>query len=156
MSRLTVASGVAVVATALLAGCGSGGARTPSLSGLPLVAGAQVVAQEKACDPGAAAYCALQLVVVDPQYHTSTDLVAGEHRLLLAHKWSGATGDTAAQKAADSPGHKLRVTYATAADDLTGSEFKFIQRTHSIDVALSHTMFARQSAMSVMLEIGTG
>jgi hypothetical protein len=157
MWRLTVALPVATIAaTAILSGCGSASSRTPSLSQLPLVPGAQVVEHQVACDSGTSAYCALELVVVDQRYKTSTDLVDSQHRLLLSRKWSGATADVNGEKAADSPGHALRVTYATAFNDLTLADEDYITREKAIQLALSHTQFARQSAMSVMLEIGSG
>jgi len=156
--RTLVGLVAAAAAVALLTGCGSGGSdsRTPRLSQLPLVPGARVVAQQTTCDPGAHAYCALQLVVVDDRYNTSDDLVESEHTLLLAKQWSGATADTGGEHAADSPGHKLRVTYATTSKELFAVTLSFVKRTKAIARAMSHTMFARQSAMSMMLEVGSG
>jgi hypothetical protein len=138
-----------------LAGCG-GASKThePTLSQLPLVDGASVVAQVRQCDRGANAYCAIEMVVTDPRYKTSTDLVDQEHEKLRSHGWTGGTGDTADQKAADSPGHKLRVTYATASGDLRGVDLGSIQRSRRITLALSRAMFNQAPAMSVMLEVG--
>jgi hypothetical protein len=112
------------------------------------------VAQVRECDPGANAYCALQLVVVGPRYATSNDLVAGEHDWLLKHGWTGANADTGAQHAADSPGHKLRVTYGTGFGDLYAIDRGWIKRNDGIALALSHQFYAQSSAMSLMLEIG--
>ena len=85
---------------------------------------------------------------------SATDLVKGEHRQLRKHGWTGGQGDFSQQKAADSPGHKLRVTYATAAGDLRGVDLGSIQRPRRITLALSRVMFDQAPAMSIMLEIG--
>jgi hypothetical protein len=138
-----------------MSGCGGNPSnRSPDLGQLPLVDGAKVVAQVRECDPGANAYCALQLVVVGPRYATSDDLVAGEHDWLLKHGWTGANADAGGQHAADSPGHKLRVTYATAFDDLYLVDTRYIKRNDGIARALSRQFYAQSSAMSLMLEIG--
>lgn len=140
---------------AVIAGCGSsGGPHRPNLSQLPLVDGANVVAQVRSCDRGKNAYCAIELVVVDRRYRTSTDLVEDEHTQLRKHGWTGGQGDFSQQKAADSPGHKLRVTYATASGDLRGVDLGTIQRPREITLALSRAMFDQAPAMSVMLEVG--
>jgi hypothetical protein len=140
---------------AVVSGCGgSPGSRSPDLGQLPLVGGVKVVAQVRECDPGANAYCSLQLVVVGPRYRTSDDLIAGEHDWLLKHGWTGANADTGSQHAADSPGHKVRVTYATAFGDLYSWGRGFIKRDNGIALALSHQMYAQSSAMSLMLEVG--
>lgn len=149
---------VAVAALAIavaLAGCGGGGkTHGPNLGQLPLVDGVSVMAQVRQCDRGANAYCAIEMVVTDPSLRTSTDLVDQEHEKLRSHGWTGGAGDTAMQKAADSPGHKLRVTYATASGDLRGVDLGSIQRSRKITLALSRAMFNRAPAMSVMLEVG--
>jgi hypothetical protein len=141
---------------ALLAGCGAGNAtpRSPSLSALPMVPGASIAAQVKECDRGADTFCALELVIVNRRYRTSRDLVIDEHRLLKKMGWSSASADTGEQRAADSPGHKFRVTYATAYGDLKGIDLGWIKRPRPIALALSRALFERAAAMSVMLEIG--
>lgn len=144
-----------IAACAALAGCGSGGgSHQPDLSQLPLVDGASVVTQVRACDHGANAFCAIEIVVTDHRYKTSTDLVEDEHAQLHKHGWTGGQGDTNQQKAADSPGHKLRVTYATASGDLRGIDLGSIQRPRKITLALSRVMFDQAPAMSIMLEVG--
>lgn len=154
-SRALVALvGLAALA-AVIAGCGSGGGQhRPNLTQLPLVDGASVVAQVRSCDRGKNAYCAIELVVTDSRYRNSTDLVEEEHSQLRKHGWTGGEGDFSQQKAADSPGHKLRVTYATAAGDLRGVDLGSIQRPREITLALSRTMFDQAPAMSIMLEVG--
>jgi hypothetical protein len=144
-----------VIAIALAA-CGRSAptTRTPDLSKLPLVPGASVVAQARQCDKGANAFCSFQLVVVDHQYPSSTALVSSERRQLRKRGWSAMNADTGEEQAAESPDHGLRVTYATAFGDLKGVDLNWIKRPQSIALALSHAMFARASAMSVMLEVG--
>jgi hypothetical protein len=142
-------------AVAAIAGCGSGGG-TPSLDlgRLPLVDGSRVVAQARECDRGASAFCALEAVVVDPRYHSSGDMVTSERALLRKQGWSLVNADTGLQSAAESPGHKLRVTYATAYGDLQGVDLVWIHRANPITQALSRQVFDGKSAMSIMLEDG--
>jgi hypothetical protein len=140
-----------------LAGCGAGGGRrTPELAHLPLVGGARIVAQAQRCDAGANAFCSVELVVVDSRYRSSEALLNGEHDRLRSVGWTGANGYTGDEHAADSPGHKLRVTYATADGDLKGVDLGWIQRTRTITLALSRALFNREPALSVLLEIGSG
>ncbi len=151
--RLGLATGALVAAT--LVGCGQGGGHSsPDLARLPLVAGAQIVVQAKECDSGSTAYCAVELVIADPMYKTSEDLLKGEHDRLRAAGWSGANADTGEEHAADSPGRKLRLTYATAFGDLLGVDKHWIQRPRTIQLALSHALFDRSPALSLMLEQG--
>jgi hypothetical protein len=156
VNRRALVALVALTALAgAVAGCGSsGGSHRPNLAQLPLVDGASVVAQVHSCDRGKNAYCAIELVVVDHRYKSSTDLVDDEHEKLRAHGWTGGQGDFIQQKAADSPGHKLRVTYATASGDLRGVDLGTIQRPRKITLALSRVLFDQAPAMSIMLEVG--
>ena len=138
-----------------LAGCGgNGGDRSPALGKLPLAPGSRVVARVQRCDHGQNAYCAWELVVVNRGYANSWDLVAGERRSLSVHGWTQTHADTGDEHAAQSPGDKLRVTYATAMGDLKDAELGWVKRSHAISVALSHTIFERAAAMSVLLELG--
>jgi hypothetical protein len=82
-------------------------------------------------------------------------LLDSEHRHLLKLGWSGAAPDTGEQRAAESPGHKLRVTYATAFGDLLGWDRGWIKRPWPIVMALDRAMFNRASALSLMLEVGS-
>lgn len=150
-------SALAVSALAVaLAGCGSGdGAAAPSASRLPLVRGARIVAQGTQCDKGANAFCSLELVVVGARFKTSEDLVNAEHDLVHAAGWAGVGGDTGDERAAVSPHHKLRVTYATAYGDLKGVDLGWIHRSPKIARALSRTLFDHASAMSVELDNGS-
>ncbi len=151
--RLGLAPLALVVA---LAGCGrSATGRVPDLAKLPLVPGANIVAQARQCDRGANAFCSFQLVVVDPRYRTSIALVSSERRHLRQLGWTGMNADTGEEDAAESPGHQLRVTYATAFGDLEGIDLGWIKRPRKIALALSRAMFDRSAAMSVMLEVGS-
>jgi hypothetical protein len=118
--------------------------------------GGRIVARVKNCDKGANAYCGWQLVVVDPRYRTSADLVVAEHDRLRRLGWTGADAETGDEHAADSPGHKLRVTYATAYGELKDIDLGWVKRDKAIGLALSRTLFDRSSAMSIMLELGSG
>ncbi len=144
----------ALALPAAIAGCGQSGSKAPDLSKLPLVPGASVVTQAKQCDQGANAYCAWELVVADHRFKSSTDLLISEHRQLISAGWSGADGDTGEQHAADSPGHKLRVTYATADGDLKGIDLGWIRRSRAVTLALSKALFDRVPTLSFMLELG--
>ena len=74
--------------------------------------------------------------------------------MLRKHGWSLADGDTGDQSAANSPGHKLRLTFATATGDLRQIDLGQINRPRPITYALSSTMFDRTPAMSMLLEVG--
>ena len=138
-----------------LAGCGRGGSRAPlRANGLPLVAGARVVAQARQCDRGANPFCALELVAVNPRYRSSGDFVVAERRRLHALGWSLVGAQAAGERAAESPGHKLRVTYSTAISDLQQIELGLIRRAHTIELALSQTLLVGTPAISLMLEDG--
>lgn len=140
----------------VLAGCGSGGStdRTPTVADLPLVQGARIAAQVRQCDPGSSAYCAIEFVVLDHRYRSSDKLAIDEGRRLRKLGWSIANGDTGLQSAANSPHHGMRVTFATAIDDLRGIDLGWIRRPRPITLALSDAMFNRAAAMSMMLEVG--
>jgi len=128
----------------------------PDVSGLPLVGGASVVARAQQCDRGSGAYCAVELVVANQRYRSSLDLLVSERRHLRSVGWSLANGTTGNENAADSPGHKMRVTFSTAEGDLQGIELGWIQRPRNITLALSHALFARSPTLSMLLEPGSG
>jgi len=140
----------------MLAGCGSSQAeRTPTAADVPLVPGAHIATQYQACDQGTRAFCAIQLVVLDPHYRSSDVLALDESHRLRKSGWSLADGDTDEETAANSPGHKLRLTFATAVGDLREIDLGHINRARPITLALSNSMFARAAAMSMMLEVGS-
>jgi hypothetical protein len=147
----------ATIAVALGAtGCGqTAGSRGPALAGVPLTGGTRVVFHVRRCDRGANAYCAIQLVVVGNHYRSSTALLDSERRHLKAIGWGMANADTGDEHAADSPGHELRLTYATAALDLKDIDLGWVQRSPMLGRSLSRVMFDRSSALSLMLEKGS-
>jgi hypothetical protein len=151
-----VATPAAAAAALTLAACGgqTQAQRTPDVNKLPLVAGAKVSLRVHECDTGANSFCGWELLVVAPRYRSSDDLVKDEHALLKKSGWTGADADTGGQHAADSPGHKLRVTYATASGELQRIINGDTRRSRQLELALSHTMFARAAAMSMLLEVG--
>ncbi len=146
---------LALAPLAVLAGCGGTGQSTSfSAAHVPLVPGVHVIHQYRQCDRGANAFCRLELVVVDRRLSSSGDLITRERRLLKARGWSDASGDFGRQQAADSPGHKLHVTYATALADLTGIDEEWIKRSPALALVLSQTVFSRTPAMSLTLTKG--
>lgn len=145
----------AALALAALAGCGqSGSSRAPALGQLPLVDGARIVSQARQCDRGADAFCAVSAVVVDPRYGSSGAFVASEHRHLRRLGWTSMAGDNGDERAAESPGHKLRVTYTTGKNDLLGWDLGWIKRPYPIVTALDRLLIAGTPSMSIMLEAG--
>jgi hypothetical protein len=145
---------ITATTAALLAGCGSG-AHTPKLLSLPLTPGTRIQTQVNRCNRGSNAYCATELVLVNPSYRSSRALVLAERDRLKADGWIGASPYTGLELADESPHHKLRVTYATAADDLQGVELGWIRRPWPIVSALDGSLFDRTSAISVLLEVGS-
>jgi hypothetical protein len=154
VSRL-IAGPLVVLATAIaVAGCGGDAPRHPALGSVPIVGGGRVVARANSCDAGANAYCALDVVLVDPQFKSAQALVAGERRWLKRRGWIRISAQTGDELAADSPGDRLRVTYATAALDLKYIDLGWIKRPQAISLALSHAIYDGSSAMSMMVVAG--
>jgi hypothetical protein len=152
--RLGILATLALVVGSI-AGCGSSKAqRTPTASDIPLVPGAEIAVQSRACDSGSRAFCSIDLVVVDHHYRSSANLALDESHVLRKHGWSLADGETSLQTGANSPGHKLRLTYSTADGDLREVDLGSINRPWPIVYALSSTMFERTAAMSMRLEVG--
>jgi hypothetical protein len=159
MIRSTRLHSTAVILAAvagMLGGCGTASpGRIPSLSAIPLTGGTRIVAHETRCDRGANAYCALQLVVVGRGYSSSGALMGRERRYLKSLGWGISFAQTGPERAAESPGHKFRLVFATAAYDLQAVDLGWIQRAPAISRVLSQTMFNRQPALSLMLESGS-
>jgi hypothetical protein len=146
---------VAVASAIALAACGGGGgAHHPSLSDVPLVPGGTVVAQLRECNAGANAYCALELVIQNRRYPSSRRLVLAQRDRLKAQGWTGASPDTGDELANESPGNKLRLTYASAVDDLKGIDLGWIKRPPPIAIALDRAVFAGVPTISILLEPG--
>jgi hypothetical protein len=157
MRVIRTVQAITICAAALSAtACGQSSSGPPPVLGrVPLTPGSRIVADQRSCDRGANAFCSLQLVVVGGHYANSTALLAAEQQRLDALGWTSSVGDSGVEKAADSPGHKLRLTYATASDDLKGVDLGWIPRRPPITRALSRVMFERAPALSLMLETGS-
>jgi hypothetical protein len=158
-SRSLSARGLAALALGLavswlLAGCG-GGDHSPGRSSLPLVKGARVVTSVRQCDQGANAYCTLELVVVDRDYKSARDFVVAERDLLKRQGWSTVAPPTADELAAESPGHKLRITYATAYGDLKGIDLGWLQRSLAVRRSLGEQLVAGAPALSALVQSGS-
>jgi hypothetical protein len=158
MPRRTLALPLALTTAAAVAACGQGSAPgTPSASGLPLPSGGRILVSARRCDRGAHPYCALDLVLSAPagRYVSSGALMRAETDRLRRAGWSQTGGDTIHETAAESPGHRLRVTYAQGSEDLLSIEQRRIQRSPPIARALSRELFARAPALSLMLQAGS-
>lgn len=155
-TRSLVTSAAALLVALLLAACGSGGDQSPPLTRVPMPPHSKVVLDVHACNRGANAFCALKLVVAGDGYPTSKAMAATETALLRQLHWRHANADTGLEQAAYSPGDKLRLTYATPKGDLASIELGWIQRKNSVEVALSHTLFANHPALSMLVEQGPG
>lgn len=146
---------LALAGSAALAGCGTGGASKPlTLGQVPLIQGASIQVQSRQCDGGVNAFCAIEAVIVDPHASSSGALVQGEHRKLRSLGWTTSAGDDGDEVAAESPGHKIRMTYATGLGDLIGWDEKWIKRPWPIAFTLSKLMYSGTPAMSILLEVG--
>jgi hypothetical protein len=152
LRSLTIGLGV----TLALAGCGvSASGRSPTLAGVPLTGGTRIIAHQTRCDQGANPYCAIQLVVVGRRYSSSQALLNSERTHLKRLGWGLVNADTADEHAAESPGHKLRLVFATAALDLKDVDLGWIHRSRTIALVLAQTMFDRVASLSLMLETGS-
>jgi hypothetical protein len=154
MSHTKPALGLAL-ASILLAGCGKGSNSTRlSADQLPLVHGAQILAQARQCDHGANAFCSLELVVADGRFHSSGDLVTLEGVLLRRAGWIRVPGDAGNEGGANSPGDKLHLSYGTALADLEGTGVNWFKRSKPLALILSREEFTHVPAMALTLESG--
>jgi len=142
-------------ATLVLAGCGGGGDRVPSLHRLPLVPGLQVVTSQRVCNRGRNAYCALELVLQGRGYPSSIDLQRSERHLLKRRGWKKVNAPVGQELAADAPGDRLRVTYAAANMELEAVDLGWVKRSRKITLTLSREIFGHHSALAVLLQLGT-
>lgn len=140
----------------LLAACGGPGGSGPAISAtrIPLIAGVRVVASARQCDRGANPFCARELVVSSARFTSSGAMVTAEHDLLRARRWMDASGDFGQEQAADSSGHKLHLTYATALAELTGIDEGWIKRPRPLALVLSRQLFAGIPTMTLTLTSG--
>jgi hypothetical protein len=152
-----VAVVVAVVAVAVVVtATGRGGTpRAIGLNDIPMVAGTRVMTRVRSCDRGVHPYCALQVILVGEGHRTSQALRKAYAARLHKLGWTTTMGPDGNETAADSPGHELRLTYATAYEDLLGVDSNWVQRTAEITHSLSSTMFDRAPALSIMLLRGS-
>jgi hypothetical protein len=151
---VVVAAVVILVAVVVVTGRG-GTPRAIGLRNIPLPAGTHVVTNVRSCDRGVHPYCAIQVVIVGDRYSSSAELRASYAQQLAKLGWTTAKGPDGNETAADSPGHELRLTFATAYEDLLGVDSNWIQRTAAISHSLSNTMFDRSPALSIMLVRGS-
>ncbi len=135
-----IVAAIVAVAVVIVATGRGGTPRAIGLKNIPLVAGTRVLTQVRSCDRGANPYCALQVVIVGDRY---PHLAGAAHRLRRrsCSSWAGPPprAPTATETAADSPGHELRLTFATAYEDLLAIDLGWIQRTAPISHSLSAT-----------------
>jgi hypothetical protein len=137
-----------------LSGCGqSARSRGPSVARVPLVPRTHVLSHVTRCDPGANSYCAVQLVVVG-RYGSSDALLMSERKYLQSLGWGLVLAETGDEHAAESPGHRFHLVFATAALDLKDWDMGWIKRSRAIARVLSQTMINRQAALSMMIESG--
>jgi hypothetical protein len=155
-------AGAGVIVAAMLAvavivvATGRGGTpRDLGLTNIPMPAGTRVMINVRSCDRGVHSYCALQVVIVGDRYRTSEALRQTYGTQLLKLGWTTTKGPDGNETAADSPGHELRLTFATAYEDLLGIDSNWIQRTAAISHSLSAAMFNRAPALSLMLLRGS-
>jgi hypothetical protein len=155
-TRRVRTAAIVLAASFAAVACGqSKQSETMTVAGIPLAHGAHVVSHTRRCDRGTNPYCALQVVVAGPRYPSSAELLSREERRLRAAGWGSAQGDTIFEQAAESPNHKLRLTYATAQSDLQSYDVGNIKRAPSIARALSRQLFARSPALSLMVQTGS-
>ena len=153
---LAVVVVVVAVVVAVVVVTGRGGTpRAIGLRNIPVPAGTRVVTHVRSCDRGVRPYCAIQVVIVGDRYASSAALRAAYGLQLAKLGWTTAKGPDGNETAADSPGHQLRLTFATAYEDLLGVDSNWIQRTAEISHVLSNTMFNRSPALSLMLVTGS-
>jgi hypothetical protein len=124
------------------------------LTNVPLPTGARILTQARSCDRGVNPFCSVQLVVVGDRYSSSDELLAGEKDRLKMLGWTISNGPSGPERAAESPGHELRLTYATAYQDLLGIDSSWIQRSPPISHGLAQAMFDRSPAISLLLVRG--
>jgi hypothetical protein len=150
-----IVAAMVVVAVAIVA---TGRGWTPQAIGLkniPMIPGTRVLTKVRSCDRGVNPYCSVQVVLVGDRYGTSQALRDTYGATLLKRGWTTTKGPDGDETAADSPGHELRLTFATAYEDLLGIDSNWIQRTPAISHSLSSAMFDGAPTLSIMLLRGS-
>jgi hypothetical protein len=153
-----VAAALAAVGL-VVSGCGAGsGPRSPAVAAVPLVPGTRIVLSVRRCNQGAHPFCARELILAAAasHYEDSGVLKVAERRALSRAGWRRSEGDTYDESAAESPGNRLRVTYATAEQDLLSIDERRIARTPAITRQLAEVLFAREPALSLLVQAGSG
>jgi hypothetical protein len=138
-----------------LAGCGQG--NTPasaSLADVPLAPGTKIVWHQRRCDAGVSSYCSVQFVLTGPRYPSSAALRDAQLTVLKRAGWGLAHGQTDAERATQSPHGNLRVTYATAFNDLLSIDQGTIERAPGVSRSLARQLFSRTPALSGVLQTG--
>jgi hypothetical protein len=147
---------VVVAVVLVVATTGRGGTpRSIGLNDIPMLAGTHVQTGVRSCDRGVHPYCALQVILVGDRHQTSQALRTAYGARLNKLGWTTTMGPDGNETAADAPGHELRLTFATAYEDLLGVDSNWVQRTAEITHALSSALFDRAPALSIMLLRGS-
>ena len=128
------------------------------MAAVPLVPGTRIVLSVRRCDAGAHPFCARELVLAAARarYEDSGVLKVAERRVLDHAGWRRSEGDTYDESAAESPGNRLRVTYATAEQDLLSIDERRIARMPAFTRQLADVLFAREPALSLLVQAGSG
>jgi hypothetical protein len=150
-----IVAAIAAVAIVVAATGRGGTPRAVGLKNIPMVPGTRVLNTVRSCDRGVHPYCSLQVVIAGDRYQSSQALRTTYGANLRNLGWTTTKGPDGNETAADSPGHELRLTFATAYEDLLGVDSNWIQRTAAISHALSAAMFARTPTLSLMLLRGS-
>ena len=150
-----IVAAMVVVAVAIVATGRGGTPRAVGLKNIPTIPGTRMLTKVRSCDRGVNPYCSVQVVLVGDRYRTSQALRETYGATLLKRGWTTTKGPDGDETAADSPGHELRLTFATAYEDLLGIDSNWIQRTPAISHSLSSAMFDGAPTLSIMLLRGS-
>jgi hypothetical protein len=112
------------------------------------------VVSQRLCDRGRNAYCALELVMEGGGYASSIQLQRAERLLLKRRGWKKSNPPVAQELSANSPGTRLRVTYAAANMELEAVDLGWIVRARRITLGLSREIFDHHPALAVLLQLG--
>jgi hypothetical protein len=136
-----VAAVLAAGGALVVAACGAGSSpHSPAVAAVPLVPGTRE----------------LILAAGPSHFEDSGVLEVAERRALRRAGWRRSEGDTYDESAAESPHNRLRVTYATAEQDLLSIDERRIARTPAITHQLAEMLFAGEPALSLLVQAGSG